>query len=191
MSLSKLVDPRTCRVLLFGVVFAAVAGCERGRIYESGEGPTTEELVSYYSPQSLKILPFTKPRSFDEDAIPDGLSVWLWTLDAAGNPVKGYGTFIFDLYAYRPASADHRGELLHTWVQPVLNPKDQKQFWERLTTSYEFQLSWEGQPLEPQKRYILAASLQAPGAKRLFDEYEFEFRVSRKEILQSLPEPKS
>ena len=177
-------------VLLCGGAVALGAGCERGRVSEASDGPSTEELVSYYSPQSIKILPFTKPRSFDEDAIPDGLGVSVRTLDAAGDPVKAYGTFIFELYAYKPGTSDHRGPLLHTWTQPITSPKDQKQYWERVTTTYEFQLSWEGQPIEPQKKYILTATLQAPGAKRLFDEYEFEFRISRKDILDGLTQPK-
>ena len=190
MSFLSQVQRRIWGAWLLAGVLAPGAGCERGRVSDTTEGPTTEELVSYYSPQSIKILPFTKPCSFDEDVVPDGLCVSLHTLDAAGDPVKAYGTFLFELYAYRPGTSDHRGELLHTWTQPVNNPKDQKQYWEKPTKTYEFQLSWEGQPLEPQKKYILTATLQAPGAKRLFDEYEFEFRISRKDILESLPRPK-
>lgn len=176
-------------VLLSGVL-ALSAGCERGRLNEGADGPTAEELVSFYSPQSIKILQFTKPKSFDDDAIPDGIGLSLHTLDAAGDPIKAYGTFVMELYAYRPASPGHRGELLHTWTQLIANPTDQKQYWEKATKTYEFQLSWEGQPLEPQKRYILAVSLQAPGAERLFDEHQFEFRVSRKDILDAMNEPK-
>jgi hypothetical protein len=190
MSFLLRVEWRVWTALLLGWLLALDVGCDRGRVSESSEGPSTEELVSYYSPQSIKILPFTKARSFDEDAIPDGLGVSIRTLDAAGDPVKAYGTFVFELYGYRPGVSDHRGELLHTWTQPITSPKDQKQYWERVTTTYEFQLSWEGQPIEPQKKYILTATLQAPGAKRLFDEYEFEFRVSRKEILDNLTQPK-
>ena len=149
-----------------------------------------EELITYYSPKDIEVLPFTKPRSFDDDAIPDGLGVSLRMLDAAGDSVKAYGTFMFELYAYKQASAQHRGELVQTWTQPVVSPDDQKQFWERVTNMYEFQLSWEGQPFRPDNRYILAASFQASGAKRLFDEHEFEFRVRRSEILQALTEPK-
>lgn len=185
---SSSTNRRRWGLLMVGAVLSLGAVCERGAVSETGAGPSSDEVVSYYSPQSLKILPFTKPRSFDADAIPDGIGVSVRTLDMSGDPVKAYGTFIFELYAYKPATSDHRGELLQTWTQPVLNPKDQKQYWERVTTTYEFQLSWEGQPLQPQKRYILIASFQAPGSKRLFDEYEFEFRVSRKDILNALPE---
>lgn len=173
--------------LLSGVLF--VTGCPRGDVPEISEGPTTEQLIDYYSPRRIKILEFTKPRSFDDDAIPDGIGVSLRPLDGAGDPVKAYGTFIFELYAYRPASGSPRGQLLQTWTQPVVSLDDQKRFWERVTSTYEFQLSWEGQPVPPQKKYILAVSFQAPGSKRLYDEYAFEFRVRREEILNALAEP--
>jgi hypothetical protein len=163
-----------------------VGACRRGGVMSNEGGPTTEQLVQFYSPRSIKILPFTKPRSFDDDAIPDGIGASMLTLDGAGDEVKAYGTFIFELYAFRPGIAGHRGELIRSWTQPVLDIKQQKQFWERASKTYEFQLSWEGQPLTPQKKYVLSASFQAPGSERLFDEYEFEFNVQREEILQAI-----
>ena len=179
--------------LLFGLL-PSLAGCPRGGVVSTEGGPTTEQLVQFYSPRSIKVLPFTKPRSFDDDAIPDGIGVSLLTLDGAGDEVKAYGTFIFELYNYRLAASDHRGELIRSWTQLVLDIKAQKQFWERASKTYEFQLSWEGQPLAPQKKYVLAASFQAPGSERLFDIYEFDFNVTREEILQGLqgttPPPK-
>lgn len=167
-------------VLLWG------AACQRGEISQTPDGPSVEELIAFYSPRSIKIQPFTKPRSFDDDAIPDGIAVSLRTLDAAGDPVKAYGVFIFELYAFRSALGDRRGELIQTWRQTILSTRDQKQFWERITASYEFQLSWEGRPIAPQRKYILVASFQSPGSDRLFDQYEFEFRVVREEILDAL-----
>jgi hypothetical protein len=169
----------------------AFTGCHRGQIEDTSEGPSRDELVAYYSPRSIKILPFTKPRSFDDDAIPDGIGVSLRPLDGGGDPVKAYGTFIFELYAYKNALGSHRGQLIQTWTQQVRNVADQKKFWERVTSTYEFQLSWEGMPIPPQKKYILVASFQATGSERLFDEYEFEFNVAREEIVNALSEPKS
>jgi hypothetical protein len=171
------------RISLMTLALGFVVGCARGAISEAGGGPTVEELVSYYSPRSIKILPFTKPRSFDEDAVPDGIAVSLQPRDGAGDPVKAYGTFLFELYAYKAGTGSHRGERLQTWDKSISNPNDQKQFWQRVTATYEFQLSWEGQPIPPQKRYILVASFQAPGGERLFDEYEFEFRLPPGETL--------
>jgi len=188
MSARTFVTGSIMGALLLGGVLV-LAGCPRGNIPEVTEGATTEQLIDYYSPRSIEILPFTKPRSFDDDAFPDGIGVSLRPLDGAGDPVKAYGTFIFELYDYRPASGRHRGQPLQSWTQPVADLDDQKRFWERVTSTYEFQLSWEGQPIPPQKKYLLTASFQAPGSKRLFDEYEFEFRVRREDILNAMSEP--
>ena len=175
---------RLAPLLLVMAIF--LPGCPRGEIGTTVDGPTVEELVAFYSPRSIKVLPFTKPRSFDDDVIPDGIGVSLRPLDEAGDPVKAYGTFMFELYAYKKAIGTHKGDLLANWTQPVLDTGDQKQFWERVTSTYEFQLSWEGKPLPPGSKYVLVASFQSPGSERLFDEYEFEFRVTREEILDAL-----
>lgn len=174
--------------LLVSMMLLLIGGCQRGSVSQTGDGPTAEELVKFYSPRSIQVLPFTKPRSFDADDIPDGLAVSLRPLDAAGDPVKAYGNFMFELYSYRPASTDHRGQLLQTWNQQINNLEDQKKFWERVTATYEFQLSWEGSPIPPQQRYILAASYQAPGSERLFAEYEFEFRITREDLINAMSE---
>lgn len=166
--------------LLIGT--AVLIGCQRGEITESSQGPTTEQLVSFYSPRSIRVLPFTKPRSFDGDAIPDGIAVSLQPIDAAGDPVKAYGVFNFELFTYRNASGDRRGDSIQAWTQPLANLEDQKKFWEHVTATYEFQLSWEGNPLQPQQKYLLAVSFQAPGSERLFTDYEFEFRLPREEM---------
>lgn len=184
MSLPRILPILSC--LTLAAVLACLGGCRRGDIGMTSDGPSVEQLVSFYSPRSIKILPFTKPKSFDDDVIPDGVGVSLRPLDEAGDPVKAYGTFMFELYAYRKAIGTHKGEMLANWTQQVLDTSDQKQFWERVTSTYEFQLSWEGKPLPPGNRYVLVASFQSPGSERLFDEYEFEFRVTREEILKAL-----
>ena len=178
-----------CLIAAAGACGGALSGCHDGVMMGTASDPTPEELIRYYSPQSLKVLPFTKPRSFDEDAFPDGVGVSVRTQDGAGDPVKAYGTFLFELYAYKSGLASHRGELLNTWQQAVRNPNDQKTYWERVTSTYEFQLSWEGKPVPPQERYILVAYFQSPGSKRLTDEYAFEFRATRDEILNARTNP--
>ena len=110
-------------------------------------------------------------------------------IDAAGDPIKFPGVFNFELYAYKAASSDHRGELLQSWTQALASLEDQKKFWEHVTATYEFQLSWEGKPIEPQKKYILAVTFQSLGSERLFTDYEFEFRLPREEIKATATKP--
>ena len=60
-------------VALLVLSLASVGGCRRGQLTAAAEEPTAEEMVGYYSPRSIKLLPFTKPRSFDNDLIPAAL----------------------------------------------------------------------------------------------------------------------
>lgn len=167
----------------------AVGGCQRGAISQTEGSASAEQLVGYYSPRTIKILPFTKPRSFDNKSdIPSGIAVSLRPLDAMNDPVKAYGTFMFELYSYQPASSDRRGKWIQTWTQPIQNLDDQRKFWERVTSTYEFQLDWAGSPIPPQKKYVLVASFQAPGSERLFDEYVFEFRMTREDLIHAQTE---
>ncbi|MCG8405002.1 MAG: hypothetical protein MI923_07380 [Phycisphaerales bacterium] len=189
MQASSSSSPFRLGLLPFSLLIG-VTGCPRGEVSEIESGPTPEELVGFYSPKSIKILEFTKPQSFDDDLIPDGLKVWLRPRDGDGDELKAFGTFIFELYAYRPASQNRKGQLIQQWKQPVLEHESQRQFWNRITRAYEFHLSWEGEPIPPQKKYILAVSFQSgPGSERLFDAYEFEFRINRDEILEAMSEP--
>lgn len=186
MSMSAIAARLRFALLCGALCASAGATCQRGAVSETGDGPTAEQLVGYYSPRSIKILPFTKPRAFDmKDDIPDGIAVSLRPMDAQGDPAKAYGTFMFELYSYRTAAGDRKGQLLQTWSQPILDPDDQRKFWERVTSTYEFQLDWAGSPIPPQMKYVLVASFQAPGSERLFDEFEFEFRITREDILNA------
>ena len=173
------------------IVLAAVAvtipglGCTPCRVSQTRQGLTMEELVSFYSPKKIKILEFTRPKSFDGDLYPDGIEVSLRMLDGAGDSVKAFGDFRFELYEHRDASGNNRGDIVRYWTQTLATMKDQKDFWERVTMTYQFPLDWEGDPIAPQRTYVLEVIYSAEGGERLFDSYEMEFNIDRQEILDS------
>ncbi len=156
-------------------------GCGRGRVSDLGD-LTDSQLVQLYSPRRIEVLPFTKVRSFDDDSFPDGIEVCLRPLDEMGDPVKVYGNLHFELFVWRDASGDRAGERLETWPQSLLSPADQKIFWDRVTSTYTFQLLWEGGRFPSERKYLLRVTFQSPGGVRLFAEYPFEFRVDPSEM---------
>lgn len=177
----------TSLILVIGTVgLPNLAGCNRRQIVESTDGPSPEELLSFYSPKRIKILPHTKVRSFDGDLFPDGIEVSLQALDGTGDSIKAFGVFQFELHAYRPAAGNRRGERIYYWKQPVQNEADQREFWEHVTNTYQFRLGWEGRPLAPGQHYILDATYRAPDGRRLVDSYEMDFRIDRREVLEAL-----
>ncbi|MCZ6697616.1 MAG: hypothetical protein O7D94_01640 [Planctomycetota bacterium] len=173
------------------IVLAAVAvtipglGCTPGRVSQTRQGLTMEELVGFYSPKKIKILEFTRPRSFDDDLFPDGIEVSLRMLDGAGDSVKAFGDFRFELYEHRDAAANNRGNPVRSWEKTLATLKDQKDFWERVTMTYQFPLDWEGDPIAPQRTYVLVVIYSAEGGERLFDSFKMEFNIDRQEILDS------
>lgn len=149
----------------------ALAGCGRGQVARI-ESLSDAQILDLYSPKRIEILPFTKVKSFNDDLIPDGIEVALRPIDTLGDPIKAYGEFRFELYTYRPASGERAGEQLETWVQPIVSEKDQAKFWDRATSTYTFQLTWEGGEFPAvDRKYILLATFQGSGEKRLTAEY--------------------
>jgi hypothetical protein len=177
---------RTLHGLTIMAAAAVLMGAECNRGGSSGAaGMSESDLSRLYGPQRIEVLPFTKFRSFDSDEIPDGIEVALRPLDEMDDPVKVYGTFRFELFEYRQASGNRAGAPLEGWTQPILSADDQKRFWDRVTSTYTFQLAWEGGEFPAVgKKYLLQVTFEPPGGKRLFTEYAFEFNISRGRMLQ-------
>lgn len=172
---------RTLQVLTIALAGAALMGAECNRGGSSvATGMSETEISRLYGPTQIEVLPFTKFRSFDSDEIPDGIEVALRPLDEMGDPVKVYGTFMFELSDYRQASGNRAGARLESWTQPILSADDQKRFWDRVTSTYTFQLTWEGGEFPAVgKKYFLQVTFEPPGGKRLFVDYPVEFNISR------------
>jgi hypothetical protein len=130
-------------------------------------------------PRRIEILPFTKPRSFDEDATPDGIEVVLAATDAFGDNVKAVGDYRFELYRFRPASGDPRGERLGFWEEAVRTVAEHQRHWNSYSETYEFELNWD-RSLQANQKYVLQVTYVGPGEKRLFDQYVLDFRVPRR-----------
>src|SRR5262249_5490840 len=124
----------------------------------------------------IKIWPFTKPKSFGADPVPDGVEVTLQALDPMGDAIKVWGTFRFELFRYRMASGDRHGEMVQHWEQSIGSFEDQIHFWDRVTQPSRFQLGWEGTPLEPKHKYLLDVYFIPPeGERPPTANYVFEF----------------
>jgi hypothetical protein len=173
-----------CGLLVVGLV----CGCSgtktpKGKI--SSMPPSRAEMMSYYLPTQVEILPFTKPASFDARGLPDGINAVIRPLDVVGHAVKAYGIMRFELYDYVPASGLSKGKQLMVWNQVLNTPTDQRKYWDNVTQSYQFQLLWR-QPLEPNKKYVLEVFYENPAGVRLTSDYVFEFAPNTERIKEQL-----
>jgi hypothetical protein len=155
---------------------AAAAGCRSTGPDRMPQERDRVEMLSLMLPSEIKIQPFTKIRSFNEDDIPDGILAIVRPVDRFGDPVKAVGLFYFELWEYREASADRKGQRLEFWDKPITTIEDVKLHWSR-AQMYEFQLAWtQGQgSIRPGRKYLFTATYRTPWDTTIQDEYVIDF----------------
>jgi hypothetical protein len=163
---------------LIPLVGLLISGCQsRGPSYIPTE-PERVKMLSLMLPQEIKIQPFTKIKSFNQDEIPDGILAVVRPLDKFGDPVKAVGLFYFELWTYRDASNERKGERLAFWDRVIGSAEEVKLYWTR-AQMYEFQLAWtQGvEQIRPGRKYVLTATYRTPWDETIRDEYVFDFQI--------------
>ena len=169
----------TQRRIVGGLLLACLGGCATN----PKVSPDAGTALGMLAVRSIQIQPFTKIRSFDADATPDGIGVVLRPADQFGDPVKIMGHLYFELYAYRPASGEPKGERLEFWDRTLATADDVKLYWDRTAQMYEFPLAWtQGLPPTPSRKYLLTVSYRTPWDETLEDQYELELAMTREQV---------
>ena len=170
------------RVLAAGCVLAAACagGCDGGMT--SGwpsSAPTAAkgkvsvpEPINLLLPTAIRIHPLTGTRVFSEQGGIQGIDVRIEALDAYEEKTKAFGAFRFELYQYKPNSADPRGSRIAAWVQDISKPEDNALLWEKYHRMYLFKLGWL-EPIPIGERFVIETIFQSPFTPRLFDRHVF------------------
>lgn len=161
---------RIIKTAILLVPIALASGCRgpQGPEYDAAE---RQALLEGIAADKIEIVaPFTKPASFDDDPLPDGISVVLSAVDKQGERIKITGQIVFELYTYRPASADPKGQQLQTWQLGLAGDKDQRTYWNHTTRMYDFPLqvtldTWPGG-----SKFVLLARYNNPWNEHLQDQ---------------------
>lgn len=161
-----------------------LAGCER-RTDADPAACTPEEQLKLLLPAKIDVLPFTKVKSWDDDQIPDGIEVVLRPLDSFGDQTKAVGCFRFELYTYRKADSDIRGQRVGFWEENLNTRNAQSLHWDKITRTYRFRLVWTGETPRPGK-YVLEVTYLAPSGLRLVDTYVLEARPPKEVYKESI-----
>lgn len=154
----------------------AAAGCHSTGPDQMPQERDRVAMLSLMLPSEIKIEPFTKVRSFNDDDIPDGILAIVRPVDRFGDPVKAVGLFYFELWEYRQASQDRKGERIEFWDRPINSTDDVRSHWSR-AQMYEFQLAWtqgEGS-IRPGRKYLFTATYRTPWDTTISDEYVIDF----------------
>ncbi|MDB5295275.1 MAG: hypothetical protein JWO31_1258 [Phycisphaerales bacterium] len=150
---------------------ALLAGCGGG-----GRISRPEE----FGPTTLRIHPtFTRVKDWSGDKKADGVEAVVELLDSFGEPTRGNGTVVFELYYYRKYDPNVLGNrTAGPWRGPLLTREDQDGHWSPALRAYTFQLA--GDKIGEGQEYVLTASFETaggadrPGGGRLYDKLILE-----------------
>jgi len=164
------------RAALSGLLSAAMflaGGCSSGQDAVRADDPQISSMVQMMMPRKVEIQRYlTRPCAIPAGGSMNAVEVVLAAKDKLGDDVKCVGTFNFELFRHREASADRLGERIGFWSVVIDSEAALAQFWDRVTRFYNFKLELDEGTLAA-GRYILSAQLTPAGGDRLFDEYEF------------------
>lgn len=135
-------------------------------------------MLSLLMPSRIKIVkPFTRVKSFDDDAVPDGIELLLEAVNALDNPgLMIVGDVRVELYEYVPASSDHKGQQYDSWRISLTAADDQRMHWNQLTQMYEFRLQINPRAVPRANKYVLLVTYNSPLGEHLTDEFVLGYR---------------
>jgi hypothetical protein len=178
-----MIRPALCTFVTILIYGLAAAGCAPRTEGAGLSDPERRSRLQSIMPATIEIVaPMTQPASFDEDPIPDGLRLVLRVLDPVGEPLRMTGDLVFELYAFRGAAADPRGQQLQTWQYALATAEDQATRWNRATRMYEFPLLVDGDRVAQHKRFVVVARYTNPWGEHLEDRATIEVQAHLNEL---------
>jgi hypothetical protein len=151
-------------------IVICAGGCAMPRA--ATKDPGQREMLALLMPSRVEIVkPFTRVKSFNDDATPDGIELLMQAVNALDNPgLMITGTVRAGLYEYVPASADHKGRRLEHWDIDLSTARQQRAHWNAITQMYEFRLGIDPERIPPAEKYVLAVTYRSPLGEYLTDE---------------------
>ncbi|UCG33283.1 MAG: hypothetical protein JSU68_01380 [Phycisphaerales bacterium] len=175
--------------VVLGSLLAGAIGCNE-------PGPVTDaearqQALALLLPQQVRIEPFTQAALSPTDGMPSELIVYVRAEDQFGDPVKVAGTFNCELYSFKRASGDPKGERIELWHVEVLDREDQVRYWDHTAQMYEFRLqirhlaSEGGPPASGADKAVLLLTYNTPWGEHLEDEYVLDLRAQRRGLAEA------
>ncbi len=151
----------------WGVVGAAVIALAGGCDVFKKSLPADSQQQVFFGPATMRLHPiFTQVANWTQGTRPNGIQAELEFQDQFGDPTKAAGTVYFDLYHYRKAEADPRGEWMAHWNGSLLSVEEQIARWNKASRTYSFQLIYD--KISPSANYVLDAVFETTDGQRFF-----------------------
>ena len=152
------------------VLLLSPVGCLKPQ--EASDAQANRTLHELLLPQRIEIVePFTRVKSFDDDAVPDGIELLLRAVNALENPgLMIAGQVRVELYEYVAASAEKQGSVLESWRIDLTTRAQQLAFWNQLTQMYQFRLAIDPARIPQARKFVLLVTYRSPDGETLADE---------------------
>jgi len=157
------------------IVVAGCASTPRGV-----DDPARRDLLALLMPSRIEIVePFTRVKSFDDDATPDGIELLLRAVNSLDNPgLMIAGQVRVELFEHVAGSADQKGRRLEHWDVELATAAQQRRYWNQLTQMYEFRLGVDPTVMPNADNYVLLVTYNSPLGEHLTDECVISYRAS-------------
>ena len=170
----------------------AVTGCNEGTASMS-DAEARQQALALLLPRNIRIEPFTRVSVDPREGLPGELNVYVRAEDQFCDPVKVAGTFNCELYTFKQASGDPKGERVELWQMQVLDGEDQQRYWDHTAQMYEFRLQIQHLGGEGdlaalgRGKVVLLVTYNTPWGEHLEDEYVLDLRAQGGELAGSGP----
>ena len=126
-------------------------------------------LLALIMPSRIEIVePFTRVKSFDDNATPDGIELLLQAVNSLGNAgLMVAGDIRVELFEHIRASGDQKGQRLERWDVELSTEQHQRTHWNQVTQMYEFRLRVDPTVLPLEDRYVLVVTYNSPLGEHL------------------------
>ena len=137
-----------------------------------------EQMLALLMPSRIEIVePFTRVKSFDDNATPNGIELLLQAVNSLDNPgLMIVGDVRVELFDYVPASGDQKGRRIDRWDVQLRTEEQQRTYWNQITQMYEFRLRVNSAVVPAGDKYVLAVTYNSPFGKHLTAEGLIRYR---------------
>ncbi|HWE02531.1 MAG TPA: hypothetical protein VG326_08975 [Tepidisphaeraceae bacterium] len=134
--------------------------------------PRTADEQAMFGVATFRIHPtFTQIKNWTGGKKPDGIEAIIEFDDQFGEPTRAAGMIRLELYNFRSADPDHRGQRLAIWSATLSTHDDQVGHWDPAARGYTFQLAFP--KINADHAYVLTAQFDHNNT-RLFDQLVLE-----------------
>lgn len=139
-----------------------------------------EQMLTLLMPNRIEIVePFTRIRSFDDNATPDGIELLLQAVNSLDNPgLMIVGDVRVEFFEYVPASGDRKGRRIDYWDVKLRTEEHQRTHWNQITQMYEFRLRADPAVIPGGEKYVLAVTYNSPLGQHLTAECLIRYQLS-------------